>query len=56
MNSRINKEKAVSWGMFVFFLLIIFLLIPVTYAINDDVAMRDIASGAMSGKGLSGNK
>lgn len=50
MNSRINKEKAVSWGMFVFFLLIIFLLIPVTYAINDDVAMRDIASGAMSGK------
>ena len=50
MNSHMNKVKAVSWGIFALFLLIVFLLIPVTYAINDDVAMRNIASGAMSGK------
>lgn len=44
-----KKQRILSLGLFFIFLGIVFLTIPVTYAINDDVAMRDIASGAMSG-------
>ncbi|HIT67938.1 MAG TPA: hypothetical protein IAB61_11965 [Candidatus Merdisoma merdipullorum] len=44
-----QKKKILSFGIFFLFLAVVFLVIPVTYAINDDTAMRDIASGAMSG-------
>lgn len=44
-----QKKRVVSFGIFFLFLAVVFLVIPVTYAINDDTAMRDIASGAMSG-------
>ena len=49
MNKSVKTEKIISFGLFFIFLAVVFLMIPVTYAINDDVAMRDIASGAMSG-------
>lgn len=37
------------WGICTGILLLISVFIPITYGINDDVTMRDIASGAMSG-------
>ena len=49
MNKSVKTEKIISFGLFFIFLAVVFLMIPVTYAINDDTAMRDIASGAMSG-------
>ena len=45
-----QKQKTfISWGLFVVFFAVVYGVIPITYAINDDTAMRDIASGAMSG-------
>ena len=40
MNKSVKTEKIISFGLFFIFLAVVFLMIPVTYAINDDTAMR----------------
>ena len=50
MRENMKMKKLSAFALFFLFLIIIFSVLPVTYAINDDVAMRDIASGAMSGQ------
>lgn len=44
-----KKQTAIVWCVCMLYLLIIMQVIPITYAINDDVAMRDIASGSLTG-------
>lgn len=44
-----KKQTIFLFGLFFMYLFVIFQIVPVTYAINDDVAMRDIASGAITG-------
>ena len=50
MNKSVKREKIISFGLFFIFLAVVFLMIPVTYAINDDVAMRNVAAGAITGE------